>query len=166
MIWPSHPAAIICDTHEKKTRKNNKVGHMWKDTNANLWQNDLAKPSSASKHLRDRWKDLKETFGNMILPSHPAKQSSGIHRKRIESKHLAKWPGQATQKSTHLGSKRKDMTASLWPHDLAKPSSNAMMWETNEKKRKLTFDKKLWPNHPAKESSGTNMKTHASKHVS
>jgi len=66
------------------------------------------------------------------------------------------WPSHPEKHSSGKQKKRHD----------SKPSSNAMMWETNEKKRKLTFAKMLWPNHPAKESSGTNMKTHASKHVS
>jgi len=66
---------IICDAHEKKTRKNNKVG----DTKANPWQNDLAKPSSA-------------------------KQTPGGPMKRLER--------------------------NLWQHDLAKPFGKAIIWDT------------------------------------
>ncbi len=154
----------------------------WKEMEANLWQNDPAKPSSKStiegrnektwkpasgKMIRPShpkaimWETKKEIKANlwqndpakqMIRPRHPAKQSSGRQMTRNKSKPLAKCSSQAIQRSNHVGDKWKEMKANLWQKDPAKPSSKAIMWETCGRQMKRNGSKPL-QNDPAKTSS-------------
>ena len=143
------PIKIMSNRHLVNQAHAHQVGDKWKEMKANLWQNDPAKASGKAIIWETNEKKSKQTFGKMIRPRHPAKQSSGRQMKRNESKPLAKWSGQGIQQSNHLGDKWKETKANLWQNDPAKASSKAIIWDKwKEMKANL-----CQPRHPSSKGS-------------